>query len=250
MGRRDDALVRKYEGREVLEELLDLAGAIVTVDEAVLAMKSAQATGLETGTVIPSFFDGEPHFTSPELARRTFQNLLGLWDVVRAGGSVEGPRTRPQRPERAPKVAPPEPPRPFGPAGPDEAFLAQVRAYLARCGDRELQRLEHAFENRQDGLLGHLDEGGLSDEGYALARQCVFECFVVMELGLAKGAPSAAPSSQDVPEEELPAALRNFADEALRQAGSGGALALSAEEQRHFRERVMCCVRALWSARR
>ena len=48
---------------------------------------------------------------------------------------------------------------------------------------KDRQRFEHAFENRQDALVSWLDDSGLDDAGFALARHLVGEVFAMLELG-------------------------------------------------------------------
>src|SRR5204863_9822224 len=115
-------------------------------------------------SVVPTLFEGEPRFPDPELARRLFQNLLGLWDLLARGqplpmdGSpAEGARARARKPI-------PERPPPFEGDGPDEAWVEAAWKYLDEAPEREVTRLEHSFENRQDALAGFLDEQGLQDE--------------------------------------------------------------------------------------
>src|SRR5688572_12919776 len=87
--------VHHFEGAQVLDGLLELAGASHDSLTVLAHMRQAHAEGRSSQEVIPHLFGREPRFESPELARRLFQNLLGLWDLVEEGKPVrleEGPR--------------------------------------------------------------------------------------------------------------------------------------------------------------
>jgi hypothetical protein len=89
---------RQFEGAQVLDGLLQLAGASHDTLTVLAHMRQAHAEGRASQEVIPSLFEHEPRFESPDLARRLFQNLLGLWDLVQEGKSVrleDGPRPSP-----------------------------------------------------------------------------------------------------------------------------------------------------------
>src|SRR5687767_901145 len=91
---------RAFEGRAVLDELLQAAGAPLDTDGVAVRMREGLRAGEPTSAVIPSLFNGEPHFPDPSLARRTFQNLLGLWDLLAAGRPIPADEERPPRAER------------------------------------------------------------------------------------------------------------------------------------------------------
>lgn len=260
-------LERHFEGAGVLDELLALAGSRYDTEGVLVAFRTAHKEGDAPRDVIPALFDGEPRFPSPELARRLYGNLFGLWDLAASGGTVEleapAPVERPPRPVRTPA------PAPFGPGGPDEAFVEQAWRHL-EDDERARTRLHHAFENRQDALLQALDEAGLSDEGYGVARFLLFELHAFLELGrpdkgLARVDPralAAPPSqggrpSQDSPPSQgsppfqgspLPPALVAYAEEALFEAEQDEEAPVPAEELPRVRELVMRGLAALWNA--
>ena len=94
-------------------------------------------------------------------------------------------------------------------------------------------RLTHAFENRQDALLGALDEAGLTDEGYGGARHLLFELYAMLELGWPPGVASVNPAALEADSDAcspVPAALRGYADEALFEAEQDEEQPLSPEE--------------------
>jgi hypothetical protein len=243
--------VHHFEGTEVLDGLLELAGSPHASAEVLARMQQAHAEGGSAGEFIPTLFEGEPRFGSPELARRLYQNLLGLWDLVEEGRPVRleaGPR--PPRPKKPKPVAPER----FAPGEPDAAFVEAAWRYL-EDEEKARTRLLHAFENRQDALLGVLDGAGLTDEGYGLARHLLFELHAMLELGWPPGLASIAPEVMESEGTEalpVPAALAAYADEALFEAEQeqDEEHPLSPQELAKVRTLVKRGLAALWSARK
>jgi hypothetical protein len=241
--------VHHFEGAQVLDGLLQLAGTSHDSLTVLAHMRQAHAEGQPSREVISSLFDREPRFESPELARRLFQNLLGLWDLVEEGKPVrfeEGPR--PPRPKKE-KVAPPAP---FAPGEPDTAFVEAAWRYL-EDDEKGRHRLHDAFENKQDALLGELDAVGLTDEGYAAARHLLFELHAMLELGWPQGLASVAPAVMKEPGTEVPPvpmALTAYADEALFEAEQDEEHPLTPAELTMVRTLVKRGLVALWSARK
>jgi hypothetical protein len=239
---------RRFEGRDTLEELLGIAGSPFTMQQVVDAMREAVAEKKAASELIPTLFEGEPRFSNPDVARRLYQNLLGLWDLVAAGQPFdhEGAKAPPPRVKK-PK---PQPPPPFTDE-PDEAFVEAAWRYL-EDDRKERVRLNDKFENVQDALLSWLDAEGLSDEGYASARQVIFELFSMIELGWPGGTSSAAPPGAGATEgaAEPPAALMAYADEAIFEAEQDDESPLAADEGKKVRELVTAGARALWKARK
>ncbi len=242
--------VHEFEGPQVLDGLLDLAGTSHDTLTVLTHMRQALAEGRASQEVISSLFEREPRFESPDLARRLFQNLLGLWDLVVEGKSVrleDGPR--PPRPKKQKAEAP----RPFAPGEPDTAFVEAAWRYL-EDDEKGRTRLHDAFENKQDALLGELDAAGLTDEGYAVARHLLFELHAMLELGWSQGLASVASKAlREEPGTEappVPAALTAYADEALYEAEQDEEHPLSPEELEKVRTLVKRGTVALWSARK
>ncbi|RYZ34289.1 MAG: hypothetical protein EOO71_39465, partial [Myxococcaceae bacterium] len=145
--------IRQFEGAQTLDGLLELAGSPCDTAEVLERMRQARAEGDGANDVIPTLFAREPRFKDAELARRLYQNLLGLWDLVQEGKSVrldDGPRPPRPKKERL------QPPAPFHPDAPSAEFVEAAWRYL-EDDDKARTRLMHAYENRQDGLLGALD---------------------------------------------------------------------------------------------
>lgn len=246
-----EAFQHHFEGPEVLAELVAAAGCPLTVEQIVERFKQAQTDEEPAGEVIPSLFEGEPRFGDPLMAQLTFQNLLGLWDLLASGKPL--PR---QRVERPPKPKKPEPvdPGEFDDEGPDAEWMDAAWQYLEDVGEKGRTRFLHAFENRQDALLTHLDEVGLSDDGYLVARQLLFELHAMIELGWSPGVASvqekALTSQGPSGDAQVPDALSAYAEEAIFEAEHDDEAPLSADEARRVRDTVGRCLRALWRARR
>ena len=99
----------RFEGSEQLDGLLNLSGSALDTNEVVGRFAEGVAAGESASSVIPTLFEGEPHFPDPEIARRLYQNLLGLWDLVASGRKLElGSPARPKK-EKREKPTPPEP---------------------------------------------------------------------------------------------------------------------------------------------
>ncbi|MFL5354762.1 hypothetical protein [Archangium sp.] len=241
--------VHHFEGAQVLDGLLDLAGSSHDSLTVLAHMRQAHAEGRSSRDVIPELFEREPRFGSPELARQLFQNLLGLWDLVEEGKPVrfeEGPR------EPRPKKQKVEAPRPFAPGEPDTAFVEAAWRYL-EDDEKARTRLHHAFENKQDTLLGELDAAGLTDEGYGVARHLLFELHAMLELGWPQGLASVAPRAMTdagMEASPVPPALAAYADEALFEAEQDEEHPLSPEELAKVRSLVKRGMAALWGARK
>lgn len=241
--------VHHFEGAKTLDGLLELAGSPCDTLEVLTRMRTARAEGQRHDAVIPTLFPGEPHFPSPEVAQRLFQNLLGLWDLVEEGKPVpleEGPR--PPRPKKVKPVRPP----PFAPGEPGGEFVEAAWRYLEDDAKERTRRL-HTFENRQDALVSALDAMGLTDEGYAVARHLLFELHAMMELGWPPGLASVDPAvleREDTEAPPVPEALAAYAEEALFEAEQDEERPLAAEELARVRTLVRRGLAALWHARK
>jgi hypothetical protein len=236
---------RHFEGAELLDGLLELAGSPLDANEVLARFVAGHQAGEPSSTIIPTLFEGEPQFPSPEIARRLYQNLLGLWDLVASGRKVElEPTAHPPR-EKKPR---PSPPPPFEDAGPDAAFVEATWRYLEELprGDpRALERLVHIFENRHDALVQWLDEQDLPEDAYQAVRYLVFELSAMLELGWPQGLAAVPRTALDAAPEDgaaLPAALRTFVDEALAES--------DLEDDARLRALCVRGLHALWGARR
>jgi hypothetical protein len=238
-----------FEGTQTLDGLLELAGSPCDSTEVIVRMRNARAEGQPHTAVIPTLFPEEPRFSSPEVAQRLFQNLLGLWDLVAEGKPIpgeEGPR--PPRPKKVKPVRPP----PFAPGEPGSEFVEAAWRYL-EDDEKERTRRMHSFDNRQDALLGALDEAGLTDEGYAAARHLLFELHAMLELGWPPGLARVDPAAmqrEDTEAPPVPESLAAYAEEALFEAEQDEEHPLSAEESARVRTLVRRGLAALWKARK
>jgi hypothetical protein len=215
MSRRDD-IPRSFEGRGVLEKLLTASGSLADAEDVAGAFAKAVKDDVPAPVVIQALWEDEPRFESPDDAARLFGNLLGLYDLVAEGKKLDlgAPATAKGKREKAPR------PEAFGEAGPTDDFVEAAWRYF-EDHPKDRQRLEHAFENRQDMLILWLDDSGLDDAGFALARHLVGEVFAMLELG---GRKVESLDESKVPKraslDALPAALAGWIEEQLFQAGS------------------------------
>ena len=232
-----------FDGPELLDELLSVAGSGLSCDEVAERMREGLRAGLGSGDVIPTLFDGEPHFPDPDYARRLFENLLGLWGLLAEGAPVpKGPRPAKVKPQKAPA------PRPIGAGEPDAAFVEAAWRHLDD-DPRARERLFHSFENRQDPLLARLDELALTDEGYGVLRLLLSELSAMIELGTHKPLRSVEAEALDDQALPVPAALWTYADEAIFEAEQDDEAPLSAKEAEAVRQWARRGLAALWSAR-
>jgi len=238
--------VHRFEGGEILQELLSIAGSPISSEETLQRMREGASEGKAAQDIIPTLFTGEPRFPDPSLAMRLYQNLLGLWDLVKAGKPVR--LDHPSPPPRKPKAVPPPP---FGPEGPTGAFVEAAWRYIEDLDKRGRDRLQHSFENRQDALLSFLEEHQLSDNAVDCARLLLFELFAMIELGWPAGIRSVARKDLHVNQPSAVApALEAYIDEALLEAELDEEVALSKTESTVVRSVVRQGLRALWLARR
>jgi hypothetical protein len=264
MAREPVELERIFEGAEILDALLRSTGSPLSTHDVLGRMQTAIAEDGFPGDVIPRLFENEPRFADPVIARALYGNLLGLWDLLsqgedpaalgrlplQTGGDAPDGVQTPVRPRRA--ARPPPPPRrpePFGEAGPDLDFVESAWQYLA-VADRERERLAHSFENRQDALLGALDELELPDEADAVARTLLFELHAMLELGW--GARVRRLSSADLRTEPsphlIPPALAAYVDESVFEAEQDEEQPLPPDFGAMVRKVARAGWVALWSA--
>jgi hypothetical protein len=237
--------VHRLESSEVLAELLAIARSSMSPDAVLRRFRAARAEGAEASEVIPTLFPEPPRFPHPDVARRLFQNLLGLWDAAASPAFrlASEPAVARPRPERVP------PPGPAGPTGPDQAYVAAVRAWLA-TDRRARDRLADSFENRQDTLLGSLDERGLSDEGWGVLRQLAFELHAVLEHADGAAPASVPPEAlEGDPVAKVPVDLIGLVDQALAPAEQDDPGPVPAAERETIRTLGRRVLGALWEAR-
>ncbi len=179
------ALPHVYEGEEVLAELLQLAGARRDVAAVKQQLSAAQAKGEEPGAVFPRLFEGEPHFPAPDVALQLYANLFGLWDRLAAGGPVEPAATAPESEAEAREPAPAPAPQGEGKWG--DEFVEAAWRHLADLPERELERLEHRYENTQSELAATVRfEAGEAPAAIETADTLAFEIWAIYGLARPK----------------------------------------------------------------
>lgn len=225
MSRQDEEIDRSFEGQEVLQKLLTQSGSLADVDDVAEAFKKAVKDQVPAPVVIQALWDDEPRFNSPDEAAALFGNLLGLYELIASGATLDlTAKAAKIKREKAPR------PEPFGAEEPDDAFIEAAWRYFDDF-PKERQRFEHAFENRQDPLVSWLDASGLDDAGFALARHLVGEVFAMLELG---GRAVQTIHEEALPPratlETLPKALSEWIEESLFEATSDEAQPLPEAE--------------------
>jgi pyruvate/2-oxoglutarate dehydrogenase complex dihydrolipoamide acyltransferase (E2) component len=171
-------VVPVYEGPEVLAALLVRAGSPLSVDEVAARFAAAVASGEARSAVIPSLFEEEPRFATPEEARRLYGNLFGLW-----GRIVEGRGPHDDAPEvvvEPPAAALPEPGSASG-ATPPSDVVDGVWRQLAATSPRERQRLRDRFANTQPELAAWMEEVSCPDAALAALHELAFELWAMFE---------------------------------------------------------------------
>jgi len=234
----------RLESVEVLGPLLAAAGSPLSPEEVLARFRTGRSEGLASNEVIPTLFPEQPRFANTDIARRLFQNLLGLWDAS-ADPAFRFEASRPRR-TPTPKV---ERPGRAGPGEPDRLYVQRVRAWLATDA-RGRARLQHAFENRQDALLGSLDERGLSDEGWAVLRHLAFELHAVLELADGAAPASVPPAAlAGTQATTLPTELEGLVDQAIASAEQDLAGPVPESERAVVSALGRQVLGALWAAR-
>jgi len=178
-----------YEGPVVLTALLARAGSPYDAPAVAERFLAAQAEQAERSDVIPALFEDEPHFSSPDEARRLYGNLFALWDRLARGMSIA---------DEAPAPVPPPVPLPppmiaqvavtLPPRGETPGFLLPVRLveavwkHLDALSERERQRLRDRFDSAQPNVTAWLDAIPLPDAGAAAAQDLAFEAWAMFDV--------------------------------------------------------------------
>jgi hypothetical protein len=193
-----------YEGPEVLAALLARAGSPFDVEEVTARFAAAVAAGENRASVIPSLFEEEPRFETPEDARRLYGNLFGLWGRISEG---RGPHD--DAPELIPEPGPPEPPplpeRGSGAGNSPPADVVEgVWRQLATVSSRDAQRMRDRFANLQPEIGAWLDELPFSDSAVAAILELSFEIWAMFDQAFGERISVAAWSDLRALEREPP----------------------------------------------
>lgn len=169
-----------YEGPEVLTALLHKAGSPHQAEEVAERFRQAQAAGEARSLVIPALFPEEPHFETPEDARRLYGNLFGLWGRLAAGLGAhdDTPEVVPEAEEEVEPL--PERGSQVGDVL-SETVVEGIWTALADSPPRELQRRRDRFVNAQPDLLAWLESVPLSDPGSLALQDLAFEVWVMFD---------------------------------------------------------------------
>jgi hypothetical protein len=171
-----------YEGPSVLDALLAQAGSPYRAGDVVSRFRHALEHGAGRDAAIPALFPDEPHFASPDDARRLYGNLFGLWHRVRAGRGAED-----DAPVPAASAAPPEPPPPLPARGTERGrqvsppLVEAVWRHLDALPQREKQRQRDRFSSAQPDLAAWVEALALDDVGSVAAQDLVFECWAMLD---------------------------------------------------------------------
>ena len=242
MSRTED-VDRSFEGQEVLQKLLTQSGSLADVDDVAEAFKKAVKERVPAPVVIQALWEDEPRFSSPDEAAQLFGNLLGLYELIESGGKLDlKMKAVTAKREKAVK------PEPFGEAEPDDHFIEAAWRYFDDF-PKERQRHEHAFENRQDALVSWLDDSGLDDAAFALARHLIGEVFAMLELG---GRQVETIDERKLPKtaslDALPKALSEWIEESLFEATSDESHPLPEAQAEQVRDLVARVAVMMWSS--
>jgi len=212
-----------YEGPEVLQALLRQAGSPHEAEEVAAIFQRAQKAGEERAAVIPGLFPEEPHFPTPDAARRLYGNLFGLWDRLAAGLGMH---------DDAPDVVAEEPPLPPLPVRGSQpgtlvpaALVEAMWRALAAEPPRDGQRRRDRFQNAQPDLAAWLDTVPLPESGGLAAADLVFEAWAMLDhafgdrLGPVEFRDLRAITDSPPPAEETQPAFAAYAAEQLDNLG-------------------------------
>jgi hypothetical protein len=224
---RDAELPRVYEGAELLAALLEAAGSAVPVDALKSAFLDAQAHGARPDQVFPALFETEPHFPTPEHARRLYGNLFGLWDRL-----ARGVRDEPRAAEPPPPAEPVPPPPPIEGRELPDAFVEAALGALTTLPGKERTRQRDRFEQKESELCEALRLLRLSPGAEQAGLDLAFELWLLCGWALGARAGHAAFGRLRAP---APAgtqpALERFVAEWLGEAELDDDEPLTAEER-------------------
>jgi hypothetical protein len=176
-------LERAYEGPEALARLLQTSGCKLSVDEVQEEFLASLEEGTPAAEIIPLLWEAEPRFKTPELARQTFSNLFGLWDLV--AKELAGDEVVPEQ----------DPAEPLSATFVDRAWLE-----LDGLSDKEIRRARDRFDNVHHDLAVWTFEQlkAVSSLGQELALDLAFETFWLCERARGeKGVPRARREALD-----------------------------------------------------
>jgi hypothetical protein len=159
-------LERKFEGPEVLAKLLADSGCELTVDDVAAEFDAALEEGTPANEVIDLLWEIEPRFKSPDVARRTFSNLFGLYEQMAQDMAAELVTLEEEQAQ--------------DPAKPLRAdFVDRAWAELDDLARPELKRAHDRFDNREADVAAFLFEtlsaADVGEPGLEAAEDLAFQ---------------------------------------------------------------------------
>ncbi len=172
-------LEHRFEGDEILDDLLRRSGCEHTTEDLRYEFDAALEEGTAPGEVIALLWDGDPKFESPEMARRTFSNLFGLYDEM-AKQTAFFDLTGGEEPD---------------PNAPLSAIEVEKIAHrVEEMPAKDKKRLYNRFDNRAADAMAFLFETlkSLGDDAVAAASEIAFEIWAILyeHRGESKSEPS------------------------------------------------------------
>lgn len=84
-----EKLERRFEGMDILNDLLSQSGCELTAEDVVEEFHCAIEEGSLGHEIIALLWEQEPTFESPAVARRTFSNLFGLYEQMASDAVID-----------------------------------------------------------------------------------------------------------------------------------------------------------------
>ena len=168
MSRKSRSLERNFEGEAILSTLLKDAKCPLVVADIIEEFQAGVEEGSEPSDIIPLLWEGEPRFSSPDQARRTFANLFGLWDEIHKA----------QLGDLITLLPPAEVERPLTPK-----YTEFLWKQFEELTDKDFRRTQSRFENTSDGLNQYLAArmDTLSPKAVEVSFQLAFECWWILD---------------------------------------------------------------------
>jgi hypothetical protein len=171
-----------YEGPDELSALLARAGSPHDADAVAERFREAQRLGEERSEAIPALFEEEPHFATPDEAKRLYGNLFALWDRISRGLSIS--REAPEEPAPAAEAEATKLPPRGTMAGHllPAPLVDAVWKHLDALTDRERQRLRDRFGSAQPNVTAWLEALTLPESAALATNDLAFEAWAMFDV--------------------------------------------------------------------